>query len=275
MGECHLPQRRLELADGRVRKNRARSRHAKSWAFTLVELLVVIGIIALLVAILLPSLSRARESAKSVQCLSNLRQIAMAIVNYTGDNKFLMPGGGEGPPQQLWDWIYWDNTAPYNDLTQCPLAKYIGINTSTASPVAGDNPSTSANVFRCPSDIWSDHISNYGGRYPYFFSYSINAYACDNSRAYSRMGLSSTHNFKITMVHNPSQKIMMVDECERTVNDGLWVADANLDQLADRHEIHKVPNNPVGTGNVSFFDGHAETVTRADAADPIYFDPSK
>jgi prepilin-type N-terminal cleavage/methylation domain-containing protein/prepilin-type processing-associated H-X9-DG protein len=55
-------------------------------AFTLVELLVVIGIIALLVAILLPSLSRARESAKGVACLSNLRQMATAAQAYANEH---------------------------------------------------------------------------------------------------------------------------------------------------------------------------------------------
>src|SRR5436190_10742539 len=54
-------------------------------AFTLVELLVVLGIIALLIAILLPSLSRARESAKGVACLANLRQMATAAQAYANE----------------------------------------------------------------------------------------------------------------------------------------------------------------------------------------------
>ena len=73
-----------------------RRRRCRFRAFTLVELLVVIGIIAILVGILLPTLGRARESAKKTACLSNLRELGNAFRLYAASNKDAMPIGAVG-----------------------------------------------------------------------------------------------------------------------------------------------------------------------------------
>src|SRR5436190_2549852 len=63
-------------------------------AFTLVELLVVIGIIAILIAVLLPALRKAQEAARKVACLSNIRQLSIAAISFANEHRGLMPAPG-------------------------------------------------------------------------------------------------------------------------------------------------------------------------------------
>lgn len=74
--------------------------------FTLVELLVVVGIIALLIAILMPALSKAREVAESAQCLSNLRQVGLALRMYANDHNDVIPQAEAYTGDTYYEW-YW------------------------------------------------------------------------------------------------------------------------------------------------------------------------
>ncbi|MEO0477730.1 MAG: prepilin-type N-terminal cleavage/methylation domain-containing protein [Planctomycetota bacterium] len=125
-------------------------------AFSLIELLVVISIIALLIAILLPALGRAKHSAMLSQCLSNQRQVAIGGMNHAADNKELWPErempfneNGLSAPHVLKfssgeaDKAYDDRPAltPYIDLNlvgQCPFNKQLDYENSTADQIQGN-----------------------------------------------------------------------------------------------------------------------------------------
>src|SRR4051794_35001878 len=79
-------------------------RSQKRIGFTLVELLVVIGIIGVLVGILLPALNKAREQAKTVQCLSNLRQLSLAAEMYASQTGYVVPAVTSSPTNQYSEW---------------------------------------------------------------------------------------------------------------------------------------------------------------------------
>ncbi|MCY2951716.1 MAG: prepilin-type N-terminal cleavage/methylation domain-containing protein [Planctomycetota bacterium] len=137
--------------------------------FTLVELLVVIGIIALLVAILLPALSRAQEAARMVKCLANLRTTAQAAIMHANDHKGYMPVAGAtftptvqmatpsglGDPYQRRYSYYMEGNLLRPMGLAGSLAKYLGhpVRTDTKLNLEADlNTGSLEKVFICPSD---------------------------------------------------------------------------------------------------------------------------
>src|SRR5687768_6606342 len=111
-------------------------------AFTLVELLVVIGIIALLIAILLPVLGRARDSANAAKCSANLRQLGIAIILYAQPGGYLPPS--EAPLSPQWEYTKWPSILVG---TKC---------LNGAGTAAMDTVSGPATIFKCPSDATID-----------------------------------------------------------------------------------------------------------------------
>jgi prepilin-type N-terminal cleavage/methylation domain-containing protein/prepilin-type processing-associated H-X9-DG protein len=241
-------------------------------AFTLVELLVVIGIIALLVALLLPALNKAREQANATKCASNIRQILQYTFMYANDNK----GALFGPPF----WHAGDpngNPALTDSMTvlvnypvgfYCPIEGIYDLSNDGGFAVymAGDATSRLL-VFNCPSDLDdARQTSSSSGIMPRNFTYSFNHnfwwYISGNS--YYNPGTSTPpYKFaapKISQVIFPENKIFVCEEA--------WPNDANCDfetSATGSLDSNDVPaDRHTGYGNQGFGDGHVDRVSPAE-----------
>ncbi len=246
---------------------RSRRRNAGGLrAFTLVELLVVIGIIAVLISILLPSLSRARQAAETVACLSNMRQIQTALLYYANDNQGWVPpgngfedaAGNFATPLTLgYDYPSWA-TNQWPDYIH--LGKYTPnphpANSSSRNGIAGCTNFNRSTVWTCPSDE-ADGFSDGNGR---FVSYAVygDAWAMRNQwqAPWQRKSQYLDQLWKLTRVKRPAEMAFAVDAPAKNGR-ALWgwdwgVAGPDMTSVSLRHNSKKMLN-------VVYIDGHAET----------------
>jgi prepilin-type N-terminal cleavage/methylation domain-containing protein/prepilin-type processing-associated H-X9-DG protein len=222
-------------------------------AFTLIELLVVIAIIAILAAMLLPALGKAKNRANQTYCVSNLKQLGLGTMLYLNDNRDTFAGSASRNTYgfQPDDWIYWRT----NLITTAPINK-----SPVVSLLGNVTIGQALKLFRCPMD--KDDSSRLQTGQPYYlFSYTMNSYGGTRNE-----GMSSIPGqpFKITSVKRPSTKIMIAEEVaaakrgdtppppvnyQAVVDDGRWVPTGNY--ITVRHQ---------GKGDVNFADGHAQAV---------------
>lgn len=225
-------------------------------AFTLVELLVVIGVMGILAGILLPALARAKSRGNSAYCLNNLRQFGLALQMYAGDHDDALPYnmGTEGIRRTVaaGEYLNWVNNVMSWELdadnTNSTLVSRGGL---------GPYFSGVTSIYRCPSDNVVSAVQRSAGWSERVRSYSMNAMLGNAGEFLA--GAVNTNNpayrqfFKMSDIPEPSRIFAFVEEHPDSINDGYFInrfySEEWMDLPASYHN---------GGANFSFADGHSE-----------------
>ena len=210
-------------------------------AFTLTELLVVMAIIALLAALLLPSLGKSKAQADGVTCANNLQQLSLAWVLYSEDNGDLLVNN-HGVPETLARRHTWANNVE-DWLSSDDNTNLVYLTASLLGPFAN----RSTRIYKCPAD--REPAPNG----PRIRSMSMNALVGDPGENTNRFNPLYVQFFKMAEIRNPSGICVFLDEQADTINDGFFV------NRLENYAWGNLPGSYHNGGvNLTFADGHQE-----------------